>query len=302
MSLFSTELSRSGRVAERTGKIMGKALQLSFICWLFSACSSLYVRTPSPNAGDIVASSPLFLKWHAAGFTHGIWRNKALKELSDQQKQSSIDQLNIYIHGDGRPWLKPGTIAVDPSPNYSLTWALFLNDPRPSLFISRPCYFEAHKLDQNCSPTLWTNARYSADVVASLKNTVSEALNQQQANAINLVGFSGGGALAMLVAAELDRDIEHLLSVKTIAANLDHQAWAEHHDYSPLSLSLNPRDLEPLEVEQIHFCGAHDSNIPVSILDAFFARQGVACRIVDAQHERGWLKKWPALSGTLGSP
>jgi len=51
---------------------------------------------------------------------------------------------------------------------------------------------------------------------------------------IQLIGYSGGGATAALIAARRD-DISRLI---TVAGNLDHDKWTQLHTITPLTHSL----------------------------------------------------------------
>ena len=84
---------------------------------------------------------------------------------------------------------------------------------------------------------------------------------------MQLVGFSGGGTIAALLAATRD-DVDRLI---TVAGNLNHQAWTTHHSISPLSHSLNPADYREqlAHIEQIHFVGANDKVIPPFLTQQF---------------------------------
>ena len=48
---------------------------------------------------------------------------------------------------------------------------------------------------------------------------------------VTFVGYSGGGVLAVLIAERLD----NVAGVITVGANLDTDAWTEHHGYLPLT-------------------------------------------------------------------
>src|SRR5690606_28769375 len=85
----------------------------------------------------------------------------------------SSDVLNVYIEGDGTPWIKNRYIAKDPSPQNPLALHLMMQDTQNSLYLGRPCYFaryesEDFRTNTSCRPTLWTSARYSASVVESM--------------------------------------------------------------------------------------------------------------------------------------
>jgi dienelactone hydrolase len=76
---------------------------------------------------------------------------------------------------------------------------------------------------------------------------------------IRLIGFSGGGSLAVLVAPKLN----NVAAIVTINANLDTQAWTEQHQYTPLYGSLNPIDVWPAvnSIPQWHLFGQSDQNV-----------------------------------------
>ncbi len=69
---------------------------------------------------------------------------------------------------------------------------------------------------------------------------MSKALNQLKkrfkAKSLTVVGYSGGGAIAALLAAERD-DIDRLV---TVADNLDYRAWTSKNRMKPLKGSLSP--------------------------------------------------------------
>jgi pimeloyl-ACP methyl ester carboxylesterase len=67
-------------------------------------------------------------------------------------------------------------------------------------------------------------------------------LADRGADRVVWLGYSGGGVLAMLLAARVPETI----GVVTIAANLDVQAWAAQQGGSPLIGSLDPAREPPL--------------------------------------------------------
>lgn len=114
---------------------------------------------------------------------------------------------------------------------------LMLQDLGPAVYIGRPCYFELGPADL-CSNKRWTQERYSQDTVNSLNSAITHLLHSSDFQSVQLIGFSGGGALAVLIANRRN-DIN---SVITIAGNLNTHAWTLHHGYLPLTGSLNPAD------------------------------------------------------------
>jgi pimeloyl-ACP methyl ester carboxylesterase len=108
-----------------------------------------------------------------------------------------------------------------------------------------------------------------------------------------LIGYSGGGALAMLVAER----VANVSAVVTIAGNLDTEAWTRLHAYSPLSGSLNPARRAPLpsRIAQLHLTGGKDKNVPVALIEPVVRRQPHAeLRVYDdADHGCCWAREWP---------
>jgi pimeloyl-ACP methyl ester carboxylesterase len=90
-----------------------------------------------------------------------------------------------------------------------------------------------------------------------------------QAKQIRLIGFSGGGTVASIVAALRD-DVDLLI---TVAGNLDHKRWTDFNQIDPLAGSLNPIDFSrALEsVPQIHLIGERDDVVPGSVLSSYLA-------------------------------
>jgi pimeloyl-ACP methyl ester carboxylesterase len=110
-----------------------------------------------------------------------------------------------------------------------------------------------------------------------------------------LVGYSGGGTLAWLMAAR----IPDVVAVVTVAANLDVELWTSLHGYTPMAGSLNPADSPPLSpsVKQVHYVGGRDRNVPPQVTRSFGAHHASArvVEIPDFDHTCCWVENWPDL-------
>ena len=229
-------------------------------------------------------------------FQHIVYLNQAAKNLS----QIKPPELHIYLEGDGDPWLNHHTIAADPTPRDPLALRLLARDPAAAVYLGRPCY---HGLAQipPCSPEFWTSRRYSETVVTSMAFALRQLPEYQAAAKIVLIGHSGGGTLAMLLAARLAKT----RAVMTLAGNLDPQAWAALHRYSELTDSLNPalQPALPASIQQIHLMGRQDRNIPPHLAPLTILQQSNVrtVKIEAYNHTCCWLEDWHSLLSYLDS-
>lgn len=212
----------------------------------------------------------------------------------------TTEVLHVYIEGDGRPWLAGGQRpADDPTPANPLALHLMAKDNSPALYLGRPCYFGLSKLSP-CETRDWTSARYSPEVVASMTSALNTFTTERSISKIVLIGYSGGGALAVLIAPQLATQVR----VVTIAANLDTDAWTAAHNYLPLNNSLNPMlSAHMNSVAHHHFAGARDSNVNPYIIQAFARQHGGGFTLQENDnHVCCWEDKWPSLLHNVKSP
>jgi hypothetical protein len=201
--------------------------------------------------------------------------------------------LTIYIESDGIPWRDGRHPSNDPTTREPLALELLIRSPAPSAYVTRPCYQGLRSA--KCNVELWTGGRYSAQVVDSMVATVRETQRLSGASNVSLVGYSGGGAVAVLIAERLD----NVASLTTIAANLDTDAWTEHHKYLPMSQSLNPALSErPHPWPELHLGGANDTVVPASTTARYFARYPRAQQrtIEGFDHVCCWVRDWAQIS------
>jgi hypothetical protein len=262
----------------------GQLLLLLLSLHAFAACS-----TPTSRIGK--AATGLGFTQHTVDgtqFSHAVFTKTAGTPGS---------ALHVYLDGDGSPWIRGRWIAKDPTPADPFTLQLMAADPSPAVYVGRPCY---HGLvSPACTQALWTSARYSETVVASMAAAVSRVRARHGTPDLVLVGYSGGGTLAMLVAGRLP----NVRAVVTIAANLDVDSWSELHGYLPLAGSLNPARSAPLhpDIVQMHYAGAKDENVPPGIVVAVASAQANATVTVvpGFDHRCCWLERWPEMLGRL---
>jgi dienelactone hydrolase len=209
--------------------------------------------------------------------------------------QTSAPTLWVFLEGDGEPWVDGGRrIARDPSPKNALAFDLFKASSVPRAYLGRPCYF-SHAHDVGCDPSMWTSARYGKAAVASTVAALETLIRENSTRRVILLGYSGGGTLAYLVAPH----IPSVSAVITIAANLDIDAWTRAHGYLPLSDSDNPATVPALDrrITQIAIVGGRDVNVPQSSLRAFLDRQRPQEVWIYDDHDHAccWRRDWPSI-------
>ena len=254
---------------------------------LLPACATVPAPSTAREEAQTLARSAGFapLPLQGGGLTLAAWA-----------KNGTGADLVVYIEGDGHAWDDRRTPSQDPTPRDPLVLRLAALDPAPTLlYLARPCQYQP-ELPQGCDARLWTSARYGLPTVLALSQALDQAKAALGATRLHLVGYSGGGALAVLLAARRS-DVADIL---TVAANLDTAAWTAHHNISPLTESLNPADSarSVAAIPQTHVAGAGDAVVPPFLCRRFLERMGQAprarCLDLDGlDHRHGLEARWP---------
>ncbi|RMQ49475.1 hypothetical protein ALQ04_03482 [Pseudomonas cichorii] len=182
------------------------------------------------------------------------------------------ERLSIFIEGDGRAWATGSQPSLDPSPRQRNMARLALDANHAGVYVARPCQFVT---SPGCVSAVWTDARFSRQVIESVNAVIDSLKARYQASTIELIGYSGGAAVALLLAEERD-DISQ---IQTIAGNVDPHAWARLQRLSPLQGSLDPlaESLRLKHIAQRHFIGMSDTVVPASLLSDFLSRTQPDC-------------------------
>lgn len=201
-------------------------------------------------------------------------------------------RLRVYLEGDGRAWISASQPSLDPTPRTLLVARLALADPRPSVYLARPCQFVR---SPECAVRYWTQRRFSREVLDSLSQALDQLQRRHGNRDFELIGYSGGGALVLLLAAERD----DIAQVQTLAGNLSPRLWARQLKLSPLDGSLEPLDVaERLRaLPQRHLAGIADPLIRPQLHRDYAAQLGpsrcLTLLTLPADHHAGWLEHWP---------
>jgi len=228
-------------------------------------------------------------RWlHLEGFELAVFENNG----------AYSEYLHIYLDGDGRPVDHERlTPSVDPTPNDALVLELMKRDPARSVYLGRPCYFKPDA--PPCQSELWTTARYGPRVIQVLCAAVQQ-LAAEVGRPVALFGFSGGGALAVLVAS----CAESVSSVITINGNLDTVLWARLRGFQPLEGSLNPVDvgLPGRVATRVYLVGENDPVVPPRISSSFSASvPGRMVSLPEFTHTCCWIDVWPELLADIAT-
>lgn len=260
-------------------------------CLLLAACMTIPSPAERRAAADALAQSK---SWQASVIPTGTFDLVAYLPVAP----ASAGHLTIYIEGDGLAWITGVQVSPDPTPRDPLALRLALAQPEgAAAYLGRPCQYGDAEAT-NCSSRYWTSHRFAPEVVAASDRAIDVLKQRFSATRLSLVGYSGGGAVAALVAARRT-DVERLV---TIAGNLDPLAWTTYQRVQPLTGSLSPISyVEKLSViPQWHYVGAMDDNITPFLIQGFAehfpANQRPVVRVESGfDHRCCWAEQWPRL-------
>ncbi len=207
--------------------------------------------------------------------------------------------LRVYIEGDGFGYVSPTQLSSNPTPYNPVGLELAAADPSPAvLYLGRPCQYVTPPEARSCEPRYWSTHRFAPEVIDATNQAIAQALAWTGTDRVVLIGYSGGGAVAALVAARRS----DVVAWVTVAAPLDHDAWTRRHAVAPLNGSLNPiDDAQRLAgLPQMHFVGAKDEVVPPEIPRRFLEREGAGAEnrlvvVPGFDHVCCWVARWPEL-------
>ena len=209
---------------------------------------------------------------------------------------SENDEVSVYIEGDGFAWIDRYTISPDPTPLDPIALRLASIDRSQNvIYLARPCQYVNVDKQRNCHSQYWTSHRFATEVLSSYNEILDTISKKTNGKGFHLVGFSGGAAIAALLSAQRS----DVLSLRTIAGNLDHKALNRARNVSQLSGSLNPISVAQKlrHLPQVHYSGEEDKTIPSWVAQSFARAVGSpSCvkvqTVRNASHIEGWVSFW----------
>lgn len=204
----------------------------------------------------------------------------------------------VYIEGDGKAW--DGRVpSGNPTPINPLALRLAaIDDSENVIYLARPCQY----INNTCDTKFWTTHRMAPEVIESYVQALKQINQQYGIQQFRLVGFSGGGGIAVLVSAQVQKmdDID-VIDLRTVAGNLNHMVWTQSQRLAPLSGSMNPADYahKLSHLPQIHFIGEEDPIITDTLYKSYLKHlRNTRCtqgQIEPAFHVQGWETLWEDL-------
>lgn len=258
---------------------------------LLSACATIPAPGERRAMADALAAQH---EWRGTSLPGGPFSLMAYLPA----KPIAADTLSVYIEGDGFAWISRSQPSIDPTPRNPLALRLAMAQPvGNAAYLARPCQYVDAEVS-GCPSRYWTESRFAPEVVAATNRAIDVLKQRFHARRLTLVGYSGGGAVALLVAARRS-DVDRVV---TVAGNLDTQAWTTYHRVQPLKGSLNPADtIESLQrISQWHLVGGKDDVVPPGLAEAFARKFPVESKPAiliepDFDHHCCWVDQWPVL-------
>lgn len=233
-----------------------------------------------------------------AGLNSQYLQTASFKMRSWQRISDPAQPVRVYIEGDGFAWMSRSRASDDPTPRQPTGLMLAAADPSANvLYLARPCQFIGPPMPPECRPTWWTDSRFSPTVVQAMDEALSQALAPWPGITIELVGYSGGGGIAALIAARR-KDVR---SLRTVAGNLDVAYVNAVHHVSEMPNALSAINAAPqlASLPQIHFTGSADTTVPPEVARRFQQAAGGRCvRVEEVKgmaHGSDWASVWPSL-------
>ncbi len=261
-------------------KYLSKIFLLLLSTALLSSCKTLTYGYEPGSIGNMYGFQKVLVKG-------GDFWITTYQKISNQHKP-----YVFYIEGDGAAFSGRYRISHNPTPRRQMFIDLAAMDDRPNVvYIARPCQYTPMTLNPTCKMQYWTDKRMSDDSVKSINEVINKINNKHK---FSLMGFSGGGGIAVLIAARNNM----VKDITTIAANLDHVAFTTLHNVTPMIGSLNPIDYteQIKNIPQLHISGGKDTIIPPFIADKFVQKSSSNCvkqKIYEnISHTNGWKRVW----------
>jgi hypothetical protein len=251
-------------------------------CFILMSCSLVATSEEQRDAARALISTS---GWSEASKTiDGI-------SLFTAYKSSSFStSARVYIEGDGSAFTDSSQISNDPTPRPTMFLKLALADESTNvIYVARPCQYLL-KESPACTFRDWSFDRFNSTQLTRISRVLDDYRNIKGITSFELVGFSGGAAIALSLAAERS-DIS---SVRTIAGNVALAEFIRMHSLEPFSTDADPMlRLGALRrIPQLHIVSSNDKVIPPDLTRYYLKALSSPCaklEVVESpSHSRGW--------------
>lgn len=229
---------------------------------LVTACTSL---PTSRQAQGVDRVQQLVQQY---GYGRHIYPTPFFNHLLLTDVQPSCTAVSLYLEGDGYAWVDAHTPSADPTPSYSPLLRAFAQAASCKVYLARPCQYVDSAY---CQPYYWTVGRFAKEVIASSDAVMTQLSQELNITQWRLHAYSGGATVAAIL-ADTRQDVAALT---TYMGNLNHQAWTDYHQVTPLYASLNAIQFtQSIRYKpQRHYIGLQDKVIPNSIIESYLQAQ-----------------------------
>ena len=258
------------------------------IALLSSGCVSKLSPKVRQHTADTVAQSGNLVQQKIATDDFLLTTYQRFDSTADNK------QMVVYIEGDGMAWISRDQLSSNPTPVQPIALKLASIDTNDNvLYIARPCQYLWPQKMNRCSSRYWSDKRGSEEVISSINQAISIVKQKQNIPSIRLIGYSGGGGIAALI-ADRRADVSEFVSV---SGNLNYKLFTQTHNLSPMNGSIDPITVANQidSIPQIHYVGADDKIIPRQIALSFSDKVKV---INNVSHDN-WPDKWAQILKTV---
>lgn len=254
------------------------ALLLCFSAIGFSACArevlreevSMRVGTPAWMVKREIDAGPFHLM--------------AFEKIHEREAP-----VTLYIEGDGKAHSSRSRAFFDATPVNPVSLHLSSRDNgRNVAYLARPCQYTQDFVQTTpeafCGGEYWTDGKeYSPEVLKAYNDVLDGMKRRYGLTSFHLVGFDGGATIASALAGER----KDVLSLRTVAGDF-------HTDV------LKPQISALRFIPQHHYIGGADIVTPPANLHNYLQAVGNSqcvtyTMVQEAEHEKGWVEKWPEL-------
>lgn len=192
----------------------------------------------------------------------------------------------LYIEGSGEAEqsILKGAL-FNPTPRNPVALHLASMDKADNVaYLARPCQYTGLRDSESaCDERYWGEAAFNAETLSAYQNVLDNMKARYGITEFNIVGYDSGATLAALLAARRT-DVKSLRSVA-----------------GRFKMNVLAGALPALRhIPQHHFIGGQDEIAPPADLQNYLQTLGEtpcvdSTFIQEAEHEKGWVDKWPEL-------